>query len=134
MLSPSGVALACAGLPLEITCNTTSTSLQWNITYTRGNTETSSEIRFVYHSTLAATVSPFTIHQSTINFNRTSKRLALPLIATLLIDRVTEGLNQTVITCMQLGNSVNTWATIIVTVIDQDYGKCLHTFQSCHKN
>ena len=28
MLSPSGVALACVGMQLEITCNTTS-NLQW---------------------------------------------------------------------------------------------------------
>ncbi|MCG8620953.1 MAG: hypothetical protein MJE68_02975 [Proteobacteria bacterium] len=123
VLLPSGVVLACVGVPLEITCNTTSSSLQWNITYARDTGETASEIRFVYHSTLAPTLTSFMIHQSTLNFTRTSKRRAIPLTATLLIDRVTEDINQTTINCMQLGSSVDTAATVIITVIDQNYSK-----------
>ena len=122
MLSPSGVAFACVGMPLEITCNTTSTALQWNITYNAGP-ETISEARLVYHSALAATLSSFMVHQSIVYFTRTSKRNALPLTATLLIDPVTEGLNQTMISCMQLGSSVNAQVAAVLTIVDQHYGK-----------
>ena len=124
MLSPSGVAFACVGMPLEITCNTTSTILQWNITYSAGP-ETLSETRLVYHSTRAATLSPFMVHQSTIYFTRTSKRNALPLTAILLIDPVTEGLNQTMISCMQVGSSVNAQEAAVLSIVDQHYGKSI---------
>ena len=125
MLSPSGVAFACVGMPLEITCNTTSTILQWNIIYSRNNSGILSEARLIYYSTPVATLSPFMFHRSTVNFTRTSMRNALPLTATLLIDSVTEGLNQTMISCMQLGSSVNAQEAAVLSIVDQHYGKSI---------
>ena len=42
---------------------------------------------------------------------------------TLLIDPVTEDLNQTVISCIQLRSSVNAQEATVVTIVDQHYSK-----------
>lgn len=110
-------------MPLKISCNTTSISLLWNITYIRDNTGILSETGFVFYDTWAATSSSLMIHRSTINFTRTSMRYALPLTATLLIDPVTEDLNQIVISCIQI--SSNAQEATVVTIVDQHYSKSM---------
>ena len=129
-LSPSREAVVCGvGEQLELTCSTTETFLQWNITITEGfeTNTTRTETRLFSYSTLSSTASPLLINSTTINFMRTSGQGTLPLTSTLLFDHVTEGLNGTVVSCMGLlpGNIVAESSAATVHIIDPsaDFGR-----------
>ena len=123
-LSPSRKALVCGvGEPVELTCNTTETFLRWQITIPGGaETSTRTETRLLSYNTPSA--SPLMVYSAMINFTRTSSHEILPLISTLVIDHVTEGLNGTVVSCMEVSSSQTaTSAATIVHIIDPEFGK-----------
>ena len=132
-LSPSSEAAVCGvGAQLELTCSTTETFLQWNITITEDfeTNTTRTETRLLSYSTLSSTASPLMVNSTTINFMRISSQGVLPLTSTLLIDHMTEGLNGTVVSCMGLlpGNVVAASSATTVHIIDpaSDFSKSSH--------
>ena len=128
-LSPSREfkALVCGvGEQHELMCNTTETFLRWTITLPKDieidGTRTFS--RSLAHSTLTSRTLPLMVNSTTIHFTRTSSQQDLPLISTLLIDHVTEGLNGTVISCIGISSSepATLPATVTVHIIDLSFG------------
>ena len=129
-LSPSREfkALVCSvGEQLELTCNTTGTFLRWNVTLSEdiAMTDTRPYTRLLAHSSVSTTASPLIIDSTIIHFTRTSSQGSLPLTSTLLIDHVTEGLNGTMVSCMEVSTSheaTSISATVIIHIINPGYG------------
>lgn len=106
--SSSGVVSICPGKQLSLVCTVNhSRVLQWaiflpegNITRSLRNIPYAGSIQSLINLTLNDTADTVTFH-----FTRTSETGMLPLIAELLIDRVSTNLNGTNILCLPLNDS-----------------------------
>ena len=120
ILSSSELEPVCeVGASTEVTCSTTAGALRWYITIPRMITES----RFMSRNTQSSTSPPLTIDSSTISFTRLSAHGALPLVAVVRIDRVSEALNGTVINCTEVGLNLISPDTSATTVqlVDREY-------------
>lgn len=111
---PSGIAPACSGDQLELTCSVTANLLEWRINvtsvariYIRGVSSDGPTIN-VQTNTLM-------INSSNITFSRISNENAVPLISRLFISYVGDGLNGTIVTCEDVVSSQSTSTIITVT-------------------
>ena len=115
MISPSPRATVCqAGDNLEVRCNSTDSALQWGLTLL-GMID---PIDISISSTVTTIAIPRAmINSSRVTVLRMSERGVVPLISTLVISSVSEGLNGTLnITCTELGVSRSMAATTYTTV------------------
>ena len=110
MLSPSPRALVCnAGDSLEVTCNTTESTLQWRLTL-MGMRD---PIETISISSTTVYIPRVMINTSRVSITRTSGRGEAPLISTLEISSVNEDLNGTLnVTCMEIGTLAQATTTI----------------------
>ena len=101
MISPSPRAAVChVGDRLEITCNATGTIVTWNLAVIGATNSISRTL-----STTTVNQATLSINSTTLIFSRISDLGALPLISTLVITALSQSLNGTMITCMELGTA-----------------------------
>ena len=100
--SPSELKPVCeVGASVEVTYNTTEGTVRWYITILRIFNQSC-------FNTQSPTSTPLIIDSSTVSFTRLSAQRALPLIAMVRINHVSETLNGTVINCTEVGlNLIN---------------------------
>ena len=112
-LSPSGVAPVCSGYQLELMCTITGELLQWKFNMIRGNETTAIRITRTITSTRSAMLN-VTINSTVFDFSRISAHSSVPVISRLVISPVSNGLNGTVMNCVNVeaGDVLST--TIIV--------------------
>ena len=112
-LSPSGVAPVCSGDQLELTCTTTGDPLQWRFRVYRRNEITAIEITRTITSTGSAMLNVI-VNSTVFNFSRISAPNSMPVTSRLVISPVSNGLNGTVMNCVDVeaGDVLST--TIIV--------------------
>lgn len=116
-ISPSPRAAVCrVGDRLEITCNATGRAVTWNLAVIGA---TNSISRTLSTTTLNQAIVP--INSTTLIFSRVSELGALPLISTLVITALSQGLNGTSITCMELGTA--SMATTSIYIYGGSNGK-----------
>ena len=113
MISPSGVATVCSGRQLELTCTTsgrnTSIVLQeWSFSFTLSTRAISSggSDNQTTHQLVNSTIF--------LNFSRVSSEDSLPLISRLLISPVSDGLNGSSVSCMDIATSESVSTSINV--------------------
>ena len=95
MISPSGIASACSGGHLDVTCTTNGTFLRWYITRPD-------------------------IDNTTFSFSRTSPQGTLPLISMLTISPVSEIMNGIQVKCEDVVASINSSTTIVHVINSQN--------------
>ena len=104
--SSSGVVSVCPGKQLCLVCTTNHSTLKWTIFLPEeNNTPNVRNIPYVgpgFIQPLNLTLNDDTV---TLHFTRTSERDILPLIAELLIDRVSTNLNGTNVLCSTSNDS-----------------------------
>ena len=113
ILSPSGVAPVCSGDELELTCTTTRNPLQWRFSVIRGDETTATEIRRSINS-IGPVTSNLTINSTVFNFSRISAPNSMPVTSRLVISPVSNGLNGTVMSCVDVDSGEVASTTIIV--------------------
>ena len=112
MLSPQGIAHVCKGDQLELTCTTTmNTVLDWIIAIP-GN---ATNLRRSVSTSSVLTVIP--LNSARLIFSRTSEVNSDPLVSTLLISTVGDGLNGTEVDCMV---GVTTLSTVVNIISDKN--------------
>ena len=114
-LSIPGVAPACNGDQLELTCTTTGEFLQWRFRVIRGNETIATEFTRTIASTVSISevISQLVVNSIVFDFSRTSARDSLLVISRLVIGPVSSGLNETVINCIDLDTAESSVTTII---------------------
>ena len=107
------------GGSVEVTCSTTEGALRWYITIPR----IFNQSRYMSRNTQSSVASPLMIDSSTITFTRLSAQGALPLVAVVRIDHVSEAVNGTVINCTEVGLNLISPDTSATTVqlVDREY-------------
>ena len=123
-LSPPGMAPVCSGGQLELTCTTTGGFLAWTFNVFRGNESTVTNILRNILSTDSAggAMSELIVNSTMFNFSRTSAQDRLPVMSRLLISPVSDGLQGTVINCVDVETSEVSSTTIIVRERDSLQG------------
>ena len=112
-LFPSGVAPVCSGDELELTCTTTADLLQWRFMAIHGNEPTAIEFTRTITSTGSAMLNVI-INSTVFNFSRISAHNSVPLMSRLVISPVSNGLNGTVMNCVDAAAGEVSSTTIIV--------------------
>ena len=113
IVSPSGVASACSGDQLELTCTTSGSLLEWAFILTPDNAVARAYTKGLTTDTEAP--EPLTINSTRFTFSRVSPPNSSPLISILVINPVTVGLNGTEVNCTDLETS-ETVSTTITTL------------------
>ena len=99
ILSPSGTESVCSGDQLELMCTLTdpgSSLLEWSFTPT---TASMSIQRAIEAASPRDQISHFMVNSTLLTMSRISAEDQLPLVSSLLINPVTIGLNETVVSC-----------------------------------
>ena len=102
----------CSGGQLELTCTTTADLLQWRFSVFRGNETTAIEITRTITSTGSVMLN-VTINSTVFNFSRISAN-SMPVMSRSVISPVSNGLNGTVMNCVNVDAGEVTSTTIIV--------------------
>ena len=111
ILSPDKVANVCQGDELVLTCNVTGNFLEWRSTYLIPS-------GYIVQSFGLIPIETRQVNSVTVTISRSSGPNVLPVSSTLSLNRVTDDLNGTEITCTDLASS-NATSTII-NVINSD--------------
>ena len=108
------VAPVChVGDPLQITCTASvANTIEWSFTVINQRGETEPITTFSTAEALSSQSVLLQVNSTTFTLIRNSSQNVLPLIVTLSIDSVSIGLNGTVVTCRDTGNSVTASTTI----------------------
>ena len=116
-ISPSGIALACDGDQLQLTCHVTGRVLEWNINVLLEDDR--------FKSVLDSISPTLPSHTITVNatikfiFTRTSPPNSRPLMSRLVISQANSGiLNGTVVSCADR-ETRNSSSTVINVITDQ---------------
>ena len=112
-LSPSGVAPVCSGGQLELTCTTTDYVLQWRFRVFRENERIAIEITRTITPTGSVMLN-VTVNSTVFNFWRISAHNSVPVMSRSVISPVSNGLNGTVMNCVDVGAGEVASTTIIV--------------------
>ena len=109
---PSPRAAVCnAGDELEVMCKTTGRYLVWNVTFITGN----HQIERILSSTIR-NPERVPVNSTVFTFSRTSELGSIGLISKLVISSVSQSLNETNITCMEVGPSATKAATTVYII------------------
>ena len=117
VVSPPGIAPVCSGDTLDLACTTTGKFLEWSFTlipenettpmrYTRNLQTYGPKHLQIFEQVIASTV---------FLYSRNSAENSLPLMSTLSVSPVSEGLNGTVVNCTDVTTS-DTVSTIIFII------------------
>ena len=112
-LSPSGVAPVCSGDQLELMCTITGELLQWRFRVFRGDETSATQLTRAVSSTSPAT-SYLIVNSTVFNFSRISAHNSVPVMSRLVISPVSNGLNGTVMSCVEVHRREVASTTIIV--------------------
>ena len=108
------VAPVCVGDPLQITCTASvAKTIEWSFTVVNQRGENEPVTTFSTAGALSNQSVLTQVNSTTFSLIRNSSQNVLPLIVTLSIDSVSIGLNGTVVTCRDEGNSMTSISTII---------------------
>ena len=111
-ISPSPRAAVCnVGDELEVTCNTNDRFLTWNVTFITGN----DRIIRTFSSTIK-NPERVEINSTVFTFSRISELGSTDLISKLVISSVGQSLNETNITCMEVGALATKAATTVYII------------------
>ena len=115
-LTPPEVAPVCSGGRLELMCTTGGSALDWRFRVFLENETTISDLTRLFFSSdsARAAMSLLMVNSTLFNFSRTSARDSLPVESTLVIGPVSDNLNGTVVSCVDLESS-NSSSTTVVT-------------------
>jgi hypothetical protein len=123
-ISPSGIALACDGDQLELTCSLTGRVLEWNINLSL----TDDSFKYV----LDGVSQTFPSHTVTVNstikfiFTRISSPNSQPLTSRLVISQANSGIiNGTIVSCADRETRISSSITINVITDQTIMGKQL---------
>ena len=123
-IHPSEIAYACNGGQVELTCTVPGFALEWNFSFFPENGTTARQFSRLLESTSQDRQnSSFSVNSTLFAFSRTSSPNSLPLMSRLLISSVAEGLNGTVINCIDRIMSNVSSTIIFITTEDQTPGK-----------
>ena len=117
IISPPGVATVCSGHQLELTCSTSGPIHEWSFSFipmTRAIVSDRPDNQISY-LLVNSTIS--------FNFSRVSSEDSLPLISRLLISPVSDGLNGSSVSCMDIATSESMSTSINVIDNIQPQGK-----------
>ena len=114
-ISPMNVAPVCrVGDPLQITCTASVEFIRWSILQAdEQGTLVKPVISGQINSLDDNQMSQRIINSTTFTFTRTSAHEASPLISTLSLDSVNINLNNTVVCCADVANSMTSASTTI---------------------
>ena len=108
------VAPVChVGDPVQITCTASVTEMDWSFKVINQQGENEPVTGFSRAGALSNQSMLIEVNYTTFALIRNSSQNVLPLIVTLSIDSVSIGLNGTVVTCRDAGNSMITVSTAI---------------------
>ena len=112
-ISPPTVASVCRGHQLDLMCTVTGSFLQWSFSLIPENGTTAIRRTFVLTS-LSSTnqLSHLQVNSTKFTFSRISAQNSVPLVSKLAINATSDGLNGTVVTCLDVQAS-ESMATII---------------------
>ena len=124
MMSPSDVVSVCNEDQLKIVCSTTENFLRWNVTLDQSKgLSIRTFTRTISSLSVSSYISPVRLIDSiTIYFNRSSIEGELPLRSSLVISPVSNIINSTLLTCMELTSS--NLSTAVVHVVEEGHCKC----------
>ena len=116
-VSPPETALVCRGHQLDLTCNVTGSFLQWRISPTVHEGETTAKT----HTFIVTSLSPhdqtqnLQVNSTLLTFSRNSAQNIVPLVSKLIINATSHRLNGTMVTCsdVETSESVSTTINII---------------------
>ena len=121
MLLPSGQAPVCHGEQLQLTCNTTEIYLKWSYSLYNEQGLLINYTRKISSLDISQQHSQIVVNSTLFDFIRISDR-GLPLISTLTINSVGNGLNGVDIGCTGLTQSFETAvATTTLSIINESY-------------
>ena len=120
----SDLAPVCSGGHLELICTTTGQFLGWRFRAIRGNETVATEFTRTIIPTGSASdaMSQLVVNSTVFCFSRTSAENSLPVMSRLLISPVSNGLNGTVINCVDMDTAESSSTTIIVRERDSLHG------------
>ena len=112
-LSPPSVAPVCrVGDPLELTCSSTGSLIEWSFIVGDEQGVLLNYHRLITSQEISGRVLMLLVNSTTFTFMRTSSQGSLPLVSTLVIDSVNRYLNGTEVHCLD----VETFATASTTI------------------
>ena len=112
-ISPPETARVCRGHQLELICSVTGSFLQWRFSLIREGETTPRPYMFTITSLNSDNQTQNLRVNSTIfTFARTSSQYSLPLVSSLTINAISDGLNGTVVTCSDIETSQSASTTI----------------------
>ena len=118
MISPLGMAPACSGDQLELTCTTRGRFLEWSFSLIpEGDTTARRYARVLNPNSPTSTLE---VNSITFTFSIISAGSNLPLTSQLLISPVSDSLNGTEVNCTDVGTS-NSTSTIVTVINDNVY-------------
>ena len=121
MLLPSGQAPICHGEQLQLTCNTTEMGLKWSYSLYNEQGLLMNYTRKISSLDMSQQHSQIIVNSTLFEFARISDQ-SLPLISTLTINSVVNGLNGVDIGCTGLTQDFETAvATTTLSVINESY-------------
>ena len=105
----------CSGDQLDLICTITGELLQWRFRVIRGNETIATEIRRTITSTGSA-MSNLVVNSTMFNFSRISahNHSSMPVISRLVISPVSNGLNGTVMNCVDVDAAEISSTTVII--------------------
>ena len=103
----------CSGDELELTCTITGELLQWRFSVIRGNDTAATHFSRTITSTGLAMLN-LTVNSTVFNFSRISAHNSMPLMSRLVISPVSNGLNGTVMNCVDVHTREVSSTTIII--------------------
>ena len=122
MISPPRIAPVCSGDTLNLTCTTTGRFLEWSFTlipenettpmrYTRSLQTYGPKHLQIFEQVIASTM---------FIYSRNSAENSLPLMSTLSVSPVSDGLNGTVVNCTDVTTSDTVSTIIIIVVLNEE--------------
>ena len=122
-LSPITVAPVChVRDALQLTCTASVASIEWSFTVVNQQGREELVNSFSTAGAFSNQSVLIQVNSTTITLIRNSSQNVLPLIVTFSIDSVGIGLNGTVVTCRDVGNSM-TSASTTIQIIDTSNGE-----------
>ena len=119
------VAPVChVGDPLQITCIASVARIEWSFTVINQQGREEPVTGFSTAGGFSNQSVLIQVNSTTFVVIRNSSQNVLPLIVVLSIDSISIGLNGTVVTCRDLGNSMISASTTI-QIIDTSTGECM---------
>ena len=116
----SEIAPACNGEQLKMTCTTTGSFLQWNVTLLESEAMINSYTRTFSSGDSSSKQPSITINSTMISFVRTSAEGVSPLISTLVISPISRTFNGSRVECIELPRGTSESSFTVVHVMDFD--------------